>query len=201
MAAPLSVNTTMTQLSAAAAKSYLSPRACGVVVAAHDLSQVQRVAGEVLTTERSYVASISHLFEHFIEPLQDAAFCVDLNQNHEARRLWRECHGALSPIVDMHKGMLQQLEEMELLCTTPHPPVHSPSAQLIEHVANAITEHSQYFKLYTQYTAIYTSVQDMISAAAGRKKLVRWISEQNQAYADKQSMQSSLIMPIQRIPR
>ena len=201
MAAPLSVNTDTTQLSAAAAANFpLSPRSCDDVAVA-GLSQVQRVAGEVLTTERSYVASVSHLFEHFIEPLQDAAFCVDLNQNHEARRLWRECHGALSPIVDMHKGMLQQLEEMEQLCTTPQPPLQSPSVQLVEHVANAITEHSQYFKLYTQYTAIYTSVQDMISAAAGRKKLVRWISEQNQAYADKQSMQSSLIMPIQRIPR
>jgi hypothetical protein len=73
--------------------------------------------------------------------------------------------------------------------------------KLVEHVANAITEHSQHFRLYTQYIAIYTSVQDMISAAAGRKKLVRWISEQNEAHPKMQSMQSSLIMPIQRIPR
>ena len=107
-----------------------------------------RVCAELQSTERGYLQSILTLLTHFLVPLREEKLATSLQLKATAQQAWRQCYGALEPMVKLHADVYAELATVELeLPSTVHPLIGT--VQLLSALASVFSRHIHFFKLYT----------------------------------------------------
>lgn len=183
------------------------------------------IINEILTTEKSYVTSLKLLMNIYLQPLNDKsiiskdniqilnsnlAIISDVNE--------RFLHDLQKTVNDIkqHDNTIQPTDP-DQSCSTDTCIMESPS------IASLFLKYAPFFKVYTQYVNDQERVITLLQQLDKDNKWNKYIKEQQDGYCTQQhanalssnnndtvsnstvqqlgSIQSYLIMPIQRIPR
>ena len=135
-----------------------------------------KAVNELVETEKTYVKRLGELIEHFMDPLA-----------HDAKLISKDDHSKIFPsdikvIYNFHKIFLKTLQD--------------PKTK----IADLFDEFAPYFKMYQTYLNNHDAAIARLTKLQRKKEFATWCQNQRQN-CDNQTLQSLLILPIQRIPR
>jgi RhoGEF domain len=140
-----------------------------------------RVILELLSTERTYVKSLTTLVSKFKKKLGDSPSSYKL-QDQDVTDLFSN----VESIVDLHQPLLKDLEK-----NTPH-----------GDIASVFLQYAPFLKMYSVYVSKYDRAIAVMGKHSSNKKFHSFLNKQRSdpdcAGLD---LMSYLIMPVQRLPR
>jgi hypothetical protein len=153
------------------------------------LSKRERIALEILETEKSYVEHLKTLCDVYISPLQEAA------KNSESKILSQEeinsIFSNLFTLCALNRMFLDAL-------------IQRLESQLWNdnetRVGDVFVKFGHFFKMYKIYVFQHEHADKSLQEYSGRSKFKKFI-EKTEKTNRAQTLRSYLIMPIQRIPR
>jgi len=160
-----------------------------------DASPRRRVVQEIISSEETYLAGLRLLRDFFMRPLFE-----DFLQNRF--EIGGEIMGAINPkdltsiyvffsdvesIFILSEGLLRELEER----------LRNDDLS----VGDIFMDMAPLFRLYDEYSSCFEfATKTIMEHMASSKKLCKFLEEQAEKFADG-TLQSLLILPIQRLPR
>jgi hypothetical protein len=148
------------------------------------LVERENLAKEVLQTERSYITSLSKLIELYYYPLTKHLS----HYMNEADR--SKIFSGLLNIYQLHKTLMVQLESR----------LSEWSDR--QKIADIFVELSPTFLVYTQFTTKYETAVETFSTARNNPHMGNFLFlRRKDPYCHQHTLNSFLIMPIQRVPR
>lgn len=148
------------------------------------LTERENLAKEVLQTERTYITNLSKLIELYYYPLSKQL------SNYMSESDRSKIFSGLLNIYKLHKTLMVQLEER----------LNEWSDQ--QKLADVFVELSPIFLLYTQFTTKYeTAIETFASVRSNHQMNTFLYMRRKDPYTHGHTLNSFLIMPIQRIPR
>lgn len=148
------------------------------------LAERDKLAKEVLETERNYVWSISKCLEMYYHPLANEWSHIISEQDRRA------LFSGLLNIYELHKKLLAMLEKR----------LHKWNLQ--QRMGDIFLELAPLFKMYTQYTSKYELAMETLRRLSSQLPFKNFMLVRKQdPYAQGHNLTSLLIMPIQRVPR
>jgi len=141
----------------------------------------QKIREEIISTERSYVTSLSILNSEFVQPLKSCAAEIGLAQDQIAHLV-----SNLETLCKVHETFLQDMtvEQADL-----------PAV---------ILKYADYFKMYTTYLNGYEKTLSTLNALRAHKKFQDFLVECRKRLVKTGNgldLMSYMIMPVQRVPR
>lgn len=147
-----------------------------------------RVAQEILSTERVYVEHLEFMFKHILQPLRTA---VEANNpiltDNEIRLIFSETE----VLLNYNRLLLVQLEQRVLKWN-----VHQCLGDIFLQIAG-------YLKIYSQYVSHYNEAMRVLTECKKQKPFRKFLDELKKKSHDLEhrGLEDYLIRPVQRIPR
>ena len=161
----------------------------------------QRIIEELLSSERSYLASLEKLVTYFVEPLRISLTPgSSLFQNlHVSKAQQETLFGPVALIVQFNRRLCDELEQA--VC---HPPADQTAAEWFGQGGPAIGamfgQFAPFFRMYNSYVSNHEASATLLATLEkANKDFATFCSRQGQACGS--TLQSLLIGPIQRVPR
>ena len=138
----------------------------------------EKAIDELLSTEKSYLASLKLFLAEIIIPMKKDASILQITPKQVASII-----SNIETIANFHEVFLQELEKSR------------------NNIASVFLKFGAFLKMYTKYINEYNqSVQTLNDLVASNKKVADFL-EQKRSKCNGLDVMSFLIMPVQRIPR
>jgi len=141
-----------------------------------------KVREEIMSTERSYVASLRVLNDAFVTPLQETALeDLGIQESHRSALI-----SNLGLLVKFHDQFIGDLEK-----------------DGVDKCEHAFIKYSPFFRMYTTYLNDYQKCFDTLQALRQTKRFQQFLSDVRATLLKKDNLDlmSYMIMPVQRVPR
>lgn len=146
-----------------------------------------KAANELLTTERTYLSSLTTLIKVYVVPLQEQPFWTNSNAKKENSK---SLFTILESIHAFHRHLLDQLEA--LMAT------YTYETQL----GHVLVQMMPFLKLYSEYCSRYDKCTAELKKIFSSVIATRWLENcLNNDACHNLNIYAFLIMPVQRIPR
>lgn len=153
----------------------------------------KRVANEILTSEKSYIASLEALETLYIAPLMKQS-SENPSQAPLSYRDVSAIFANLSIIIGLNKKLLDELiKRLE----------HEDWDEETTCIGDLFERYGHFFKMYSQYVQNHRASEELIRENLQNNRKFRKFCENVESKPESagQTLSSYLIMPIQRIPR
>ncbi|XP_069787712.1 rho guanine nucleotide exchange factor TIAM2 isoform X2 [Narcine bancroftii] len=157
-----------------------------------DAERLRKVIHELMDTEKSYVKDLSHLFEVYLDPLQNETF---LTQD-EMESLF----GSLPEMLQFQKMFLQTLED-GIALSPDFNKLETPSQfkKLLFSLGGSFLYYADHFKLYSGFCANHRKTQKVLERAKTDKDFKEFLDARNPTKQHSFTLESYLIKPVQRV--
>ncbi|XP_062609728.1 rho guanine nucleotide exchange factor TIAM1-like [Saccostrea cucullata] len=152
---------------------------------------LKKLLTEILETERAYVKNIDILARRYLHPLSTETFITTM----EIKQL----SASLQEILQFQRAFLQGLESV----MDKHSDVYTSEDEKVIRraifaVGGVFLFYAEQFKIYSSFCALYSKVQDILNAEEN-ERLRHFLDNQNKTGEHSQSLESFIILPIQRV--
>eukprot|EP01103_Thecamoeba_quadrilineata_P017291 TRINITY_DN6063_c0_g1_i1.p1 TRINITY_DN6063_c0_g1~~TRINITY_DN6063_c0_g1_i1.p1 ORF type:complete len:925 (+),score=193.04 TRINITY_DN6063_c0_g1_i1:24-2798(+) len=164
----------------------------GVAIRKHQKLVVEwayrtKIANEIYQTEKAYVSTLSSVIKLYIEPLRNHS---ETEQPFITSTQIKTIFSCLEVIYAYNKNLLESISQR----------FHSWSPN--QYLGDIFLEINQYMKTYTQYVKDYEGAVKQLNVCKLNPKFLDFLNQvQNLPESNKNTINSLLIMPVQRIPR
>jgi hypothetical protein len=159
------------------------------------LSIRKNIIDELISTERSYVSSLNQLCEVFVEPLKTTKLISAEDYN--------IIFGGIQSIVQINREFLESsLEPLSSENAVRRDKTKRRLTETSAQVGRTFQKFAPIFAMYSKFVSTYeTSANKLHELRKSKKKFQKFLDEQAKKKANGMSLESFLIMPIQRVPR
>ena len=147
----------------------------------------KKVYEEIISTEQTYVTSLQVAVNYYILPLRKF---IGTNEEILSKEHIEKLFSNIEVIFNVNSVLLNQLSETQLNWDVE-----------ISTISNVFLQIIPYLKLYFEYESDYDTASEKLLIALKNERFKKLDDENAEKYLNNLTLNSILIMPIQRIPR
>ena len=159
------------------------------------MSTSERVAAEILSTERIYLQSLEQLQTVYLTPLKSAASSLQVDTSG-----LNKVSIEINNLLGFHKIFEAELRsKLDNVDTTTNAETNhsSDTPNRIDQLGSVFLKYADFLRMYTAYVNGYETVMNSLSTLHAEKKFVKFIQEQKLKHAAS-DLVALFITPIQR---